>query len=69
MVANAEQMLFEKAVFNCLINPLTAILQVRNGELVTNKQAFLLMKTIYRELTDAFEGVEQAIPFQGDRIM
>ncbi|UPW84027.1 ketopantoate reductase family protein [Lysinibacillus sp. Ag94] len=63
LVANAEQMLFEKAVFNCLINPLTAILQVRNGELVTNKQAFLLMQTIYQELTDAFEGIEQAIPF------
>ncbi|MGE7948264.1 ketopantoate reductase family protein [Lysinibacillus sp. NPDC093688] len=63
LVANAEQMLFEKAVFNCLINPLTAILQVKNGELVTNKQAFLLMQTLYRELTDAFEGIEQAIPF------
>lgn len=63
LVANAEQMLFEKAVLNCLINPLTAILQVKNGELVTNKQASLLMRTIYQELTDAFEGVEQAIPF------
>ncbi|MFJ7980437.1 ketopantoate reductase family protein [Lysinibacillus xylanilyticus] len=63
LVANAEQMLFEKAVFNCLINPLTAILQVRNGELVTNKQAFLLMQTIYQELTEAFEGIEQAVPF------
>ncbi|MFJ7184772.1 ketopantoate reductase family protein [Lysinibacillus xylanilyticus] len=63
LVANAEQMLFEKAVFNCLINPLTAILQVRNGELVMNKQAFLLMQTIYQELTEAFDGIEQAIPF------
>ena len=63
LVANAEQMLFEKAVFNCLINPLTTILQVRNGELVTNKQAFLLMQTIYQELTEAFDGIEQAIPF------
>ncbi|KOP79164.1 2-dehydropantoate 2-reductase [Lysinibacillus sp. FJAT-14745] len=63
LVANAEQMLFEKAVFNCLINPLTAILQVKNGELVTTKQAFLLMQTIYQELTDAYEGIEQAIPF------
>ncbi|MEX3744598.1 ketopantoate reductase family protein [Lysinibacillus xylanilyticus] len=65
LVVNAEQMLFEKAVFNCLINPLTAVLQVKNGELVTNKQAFLLMQTIYRELTAAFEGLEQAIPFLG----
>ncbi len=63
LVVNAEQMLFEKAVFNCLINPLTAVLQVKNGELVTNKQAFLLMQTIYHELTVAFKGIEQAIPF------
>ncbi|MGE7940814.1 ketopantoate reductase family protein [Lysinibacillus xylanilyticus] len=63
LAVNAEQMLFGKAVFNCLINPLTAVLQVKNGELVTNKQAFLLMQTIYRELTAAFEGLEQAIPF------
>ncbi|MGE8033806.1 2-dehydropantoate 2-reductase [Lysinibacillus sp. KCTC 33748] len=63
LVANAEQMLFEKAVFNCLINPLTAILQLKNGELVTNKQAFLLMQTLYREFTGAFEGIEQTIPF------
>jgi len=63
LVANAEQMLFEKAVFNCLINPLTAILQVKNGELVTNKQAFLLMQTLYREFTEAFQGIEQTIPF------
>ncbi len=63
LVDNAQQMLFGKAIFNSLINPLTAVLQVKNGELVTNKQAFLLMQTIYRELTDAFRGIEQSIPF------
>lgn len=60
---NAEQMLFEKAVFNCLINPLTAILQVKNGELLTNKQAFLLVQTIYQELIEAFPGLEASIGF------
>ncbi len=54
MVENAEQMLFEKAVLNCLINPLTAILQIKNGELLTNKHAFFLMHTIYQELAEAF---------------
>lgn len=60
---NAEQMLFEKAVFNSLINPLTAILQVKNGELVTNKRAFLLVQTIYQELIEAFPDLEAKIGF------
>lgn len=63
MVSNAEQMLFEKAVLNSLINPLTAVLQLNNGELVTNKQAFLLMENIYQELTEAFESMEHSISF------
>ncbi|WP_155590128.1 ketopantoate reductase family protein [Lysinibacillus cavernae] len=63
MVGNAEQMLFAKAVLNSLINPLTAVLQVKNGELVTNKQAFLLLENIYRELTEAFEDIEHTISF------
>lgn len=63
MVSNAEQMLFDKAVLNSLINPLTAVLQLKNGELVTNKQAFLLMENIYQELTEAFESMEHSIPF------
>ncbi|MFJ7660811.1 ketopantoate reductase family protein [Lysinibacillus sp. NPDC097162] len=62
-VENAEQMLFEKAVFNCMINPLTAILQIKNGDLLTNKQAYLLMHTIYQELTEAFKDIENTIPF------
>ncbi|MGY4794312.1 2-dehydropantoate 2-reductase [Lysinibacillus sp. FSL K6-0057] len=63
LASNAEQMLFEKAVLNSLINPLTAVLQVKNGELVTNQQAFLLMENIYRELTEAFGDIEHTISF------
>lgn len=63
LVENAEHMLFEKAVFNCMINPITAVLQMKNGELVTNKHAYLLMHTIYQELTEAFKGIESTIPF------
>ncbi|KOY82575.1 2-dehydropantoate 2-reductase [Lysinibacillus macroides] len=63
VVEDAEQMLFEKAIFNSLINPLTVVLQVKNGELVTNQQAFLLMQTIYKELTEAFTNIEHTISF------
>ncbi|MFJ7696366.1 ketopantoate reductase family protein [Lysinibacillus fusiformis] len=63
MVKNAEKMLFEKAIFNSLINPLTCVLQIKNGELVTNTRAYALMKNIYQELTIAFEDIERTISF------
>ncbi|MFJ7667894.1 ketopantoate reductase family protein [Lysinibacillus sp. NPDC097195] len=63
LVDDAEQMLFEKAVLNCLINPLTAVLQIKNGDLLTNKQAHLLMHTIYQELAEAFVHIKRSIPF------
>lgn len=53
-VVNAEQMLFEKALLNCFINPLTAILKVKNGELLENQHAFSLLENLYYELMDAF---------------
>ncbi|GLC87563.1 ketopantoate reductase family protein [Lysinibacillus piscis] len=62
-IENAEQMLFEKAVMNSLINPLTTMLQIKNGELLTNSQAFTQLQTIYQELVHAFPMIEQTIPF------
>ena len=51
---HAERMLLEKALLNCLINPLTAILQIKNGQLLENKEAFQLLQTLYNELIEAF---------------
>lgn len=59
----AEQMLFEKAVLNCFINPLTAILQIKNGELIRKKEAFLLMQSLYNEIILTFPEVEQIMTF------
>ncbi len=53
-VESAEKMLFEKALLNCFINPLTAILQITNGALVEDYQAHLLLKNLYKELMSAF---------------
>ncbi|MEO4053627.1 2-dehydropantoate 2-reductase [Solibacillus sp. CAU 1738] len=61
---DAEQMLFEKALLNCFINPLTALLEVKNGQLIHNEHAFYLLQKLYKELMAAFPSVEQTFPFQ-----
>ncbi|BDH61037.1 putative 2-dehydropantoate 2-reductase [Lysinibacillus sp. PLM2] len=53
-VKNAEQMLFEKALLNSFINPLTAILNVKNGFLVENVNTLQLLEQMYEELKSAF---------------
>ena len=53
-VESAENMLFEKALLNCFINPLTAILEVKNGYLVESPQTYTLLKNIHEELLLAF---------------
>lgn len=51
---NAERMLMEKAIYNSLINPLTALLHLKNGELLTNNHAYNLLKRIHTELAQCF---------------
>ncbi|HEY9570552.1 MAG TPA: 2-dehydropantoate 2-reductase [Metalysinibacillus sp.] len=53
-VKNVNEVLWQKAILNSLINPLTALLDLPNGELVTNEHAFHLLQTIYTELIHAF---------------
>ena len=61
---DAEKMLFEKALLNCFINPLTAILKVQNGELLTNKHAYTLLEMLYEELVAAFPNIRVQFPFE-----
>lgn len=61
---DAYAMLFEKALLNCFVNPLTAILQVKNGILVRNDHAFQLLQQLYSELLDAFSKEMEHFSFQ-----
>ena len=60
----AYDMLFEKALLNCFVNPMTAILQVKNGVLIQNPAAYKLLKQLYDELKLAFPREMEKFPFE-----
>ena len=49
-----KQVVLRKVVLNCLINPLTTIAQVPNGELVNNESFHTIMRNMYEEIIEAF---------------
>ncbi|MCG7342773.1 2-dehydropantoate 2-reductase [Sporosarcina sp. ACRSL] len=51
---DAHKTVLRKVLINCMINPLTAILQVRNGELVENRYAKSLFDQLFNEIMEAF---------------
>lgn len=61
---DAEAMLLEKALLNCFINPLTAILQVKNGQLIAENNAFQLLKNLYNEITTVFPHYGKTFQFE-----
>lgn len=63
-VDNIEESLFERLLFSSLIDPLTAIMKIRNGELITNPHAYELFRNLYNELYLAFPEIESLQPIE-----
>lgn len=61
---DAEQMLLRKVLINCMINPLTAILQIKNGELIHNPHANMLFRQLYTELLNNFPEMEEDLSYE-----
>ncbi|MDQ0427867.1 2-dehydropantoate 2-reductase [Planomicrobium stackebrandtii] len=61
---NIEEQLFESLLFSSLIDPLTAMMKIRNGELITNPHAYELFRTLYNELYLAFPEIESLQPIE-----
>lgn len=59
-----EEPLFENLLFSSLIDPLTALMKIRNGELITNPHAYELFRNLYNELYLAFPEIESLQPIE-----
>lgn len=53
--SNHEQLLTEKLMINAVINPLTAIVQAKNGSLITNSFVNVLAKQLCQEVADVLQ--------------
>ena len=63
LTPNIEQMLMKKAMLNCLINPLTTIARVNNGELIDNESYKAILRGMYDEMMVAFVEWKERLPW------
>ncbi|KXH79889.1 ketopantoate reductase family protein [Sporosarcina sp. HYO08] len=61
---NAERILMRKVLINCMINPLTAILGVENGDLIENPYCLTLFQNLYEELIGAFPKMASDLSYE-----
>lgn len=63
-VDDAESLVWGKLVINAAINPLTALLQVPNGELLSNAKARKMMGALAEETAEVAEAEHVNLPFE-----
>lgn len=61
---SAERLLLRKVLINCAINPLTALLEVRNGQLLDNPHFHSLFKQLCKELLSNFKEMEDLLCYE-----
>jgi 2-dehydropantoate 2-reductase len=58
---NIKVKMWDKWIVNCVINPLTAILEVKNGDLLKSSYSESLMKNIFHECTSVAKAEQISI--------
>lgn len=61
---NLEGQLFDHLLRDTLINPLTALMQIKKGKLITDPNAYELFRNLYNELYLAFPEIETLQPIE-----
>jgi 2-dehydropantoate 2-reductase len=64
VVEDAQSLIWGKLVVNAAINPLTALLKVKNGELVKRPSAREMMKTLAEETAQVANAEKVDLPFK-----
>jgi 2-dehydropantoate 2-reductase len=62
IVKDAQPMVWSKLIVNAAINPLTALLRVKNGEILTNPPARELMREIAEEVASVAKALGVGLP-------
>ena len=63
ILKNLEPVVWGKLIINAAINPLTALLRVKNGDLLTNPPARALMDELAGEATHVAQALAVVLPF------
>lgn len=64
LVEDAYAIVLRKAILNACINPITTILFIENGKLISNQYAFQLMHSLFLELQTAFPEISSMLTFE-----
>lgn len=64
IVDDAQSLVWGKLVINAAINPLTALLQVSNGELLSHPKARRMMGALAEETAEVAEAEQVHLPFE-----
>ena len=60
---NIQQVLREKLAINAVINPLTVKFRCKNGDLLTNPEAYFALQALAREVSDIYAALQWQISF------